>query len=141
MTDDTDRRPNNHNAEPAPIEWTETTARFVRALASTGQPFTTDEVWHMLDEHCPVKAPNPKAMGGLMLRMRNREHVIVPMFTYYATIRPQSHSAPKQCWLGVPSWPSELPKPTDQEMEWAHAAIRSVGAARARRDAARRGAG
>lgn len=70
----------------------------VRTLASTGKPFTPDDVWEMGLE----RPREPRALGPVMMRAA-RAGLIYPTGRWVKSENPAQHATPIREWCGVPT--------------------------------------
>ncbi len=82
------------NALPS---WKEEVDLAIRSLVQLGHPFTTDDVWELLNVLQTDKTHEPRAMGPAMLRA-SRAGLIRPTERYRNSVRPETHSNPKRIW-------------------------------------------
>jgi hypothetical protein len=78
-----------------PSDWRNLAMQAVKRLAEVGEPFTTDEVWHLL----PFAPPEPRALGAVMkdCAARNLIHVTGH---WRPSRRPEAHARPVAEWIG-----------------------------------------
>ena len=66
-------------------------------LIQQGQPFTTDEVWFLLDATGAVTR-EPRALGAVIKAAKDAGF-ITASGNYRKTVRPEAHSRPVMVWL------------------------------------------
>lgn len=86
-------------SDHAPIDWKDQAARAVTVLALLG-PFTTDDVWRVLDEWQVLAPPEPRAMGAVMRRLAVTGK-IVATGEWVKSARAEAHRNPKAVWKGT----------------------------------------
>lgn len=79
----------------AGLDWSLDVEAVVRALADTGDPFTTDDVWRDVGD-CPG---DPRALGAVVLRLA-RAGVISKTGVYVPSTRVGCHARPIPVWRG-----------------------------------------
>lgn len=83
----------------ADTEWLTMATGIVKFLAAGTHPFTTDQVWTML-ERIPVATHEPRALGAVMRKLA-KQGVIRTTGEYVKTQRREAHSRPIPVWIGV----------------------------------------
>tara|TARA_Y100001963_G_C6792589_1_gene456486 strand:- start:8907 stop:9212 length:306 start_codon:yes stop_codon:yes gene_type:complete len=82
----------------SPSEWRLMAEEAVKEVALNIYTFTTANVWYQLEEWGYQKPPEPRALGGVMRRLK-RDGVIEPTGQYRnCGIR---HGSPLTVWRGV----------------------------------------
>lgn len=79
-------------------DWMRAAVRAVRRLAATGQPFTTDDVWPLLDSQ-DASTHERRAMGAV-IRKLVAVGAIRKTGRYVKSNRAVCHSNPKAEWVG-----------------------------------------
>ena len=77
--------------------WMESCHEIIRLLAFSGNKFTTDHVWQMLEER-GLSTKEPRAMGAAIRKLANKK-VIVGTGEYWNSARPECHSRPVKVWV------------------------------------------
>lgn len=85
--------------EAAHEEWLDAAASAVAALAATGRPFTTDDVWARLED-VDVETHEPRAMGAVV-RAATRDGLIARTGEFRESERVAAHRNPKAVWIGT----------------------------------------
>ena len=80
-------------------DWVAAAYQVVGILAKRGLPFTTDEVWAILDKR-PEKTHRRRALGPIMANMK-RAGVIVKLNRQRNSDMVICHARPKDLWIGV----------------------------------------
>lgn len=84
----------------ADTPWLRDAYKAVKTLAGWGQPFTTDDVWALLEKVSIAATHEPRALGAVM-RQAQREGLIRSTGTWQKTTRPQAHTRPCAVWIGT----------------------------------------
>ena len=95
IRDEAIERANDH----ANQEWKSLARSAVVFLAETGRPFTTDDVWDLLDA-LPVKTHEPRALGAIMQKAA-KDGLIRSSGPYVKSRRPECHRRPVAVWEAV----------------------------------------
>lgn len=74
--------------------WIEEAEKTIKAFASSGQPFTSDELWRVLPP--PTE---PRALGAA-LGSASRHKVIKPTGRWILSTRESCHNRPIREWIG-----------------------------------------
>lgn len=82
----------------AEAAWMGAAANAITTAAAAGQPFTSDEVWALLDtQHPGLAPPDPRAMGVAFARIQRRG-LIAPTPATRRSTRRTNHGRPIRVW-------------------------------------------
>lgn len=84
----------------APEEWMAMASAAVETCALSGEPFTTDDVWSILERAGHGSPPEPRAMGAV-IRRAVTSGLIRETGNYIKSERPECHRRPIPQWVGV----------------------------------------
>lgn len=85
--------------ENADDEWFATALGIVRELAAFREPFTTDEIWFVLEARRGLVTPEPRAMGAVM-RSAAANGWVRATDAYRKSVRVECHARPLRVWIG-----------------------------------------
>ena len=102
-------------------EWLEWAAAAVRTCAETGEPFTTDQVYAVMEaraiaENRPTPATHERRAMGAVVRKAVQDGLIVDTGRIQPTERPEGHASPKRLWVGAQA-DDGLPPPFELAIE------------------------
>lgn len=80
--------------------WLRDARRAVEVLAAKMLPFTTDDVWALLEKVSVAATHEPRALGAVM-RQAQRDGLIRRTGGWISTTRPQAHTRPCAVWIGT----------------------------------------
>jgi hypothetical protein len=90
-----------HVQSNANLAWLAEAKTAVETLAATQQPFTTDDVWDIVDVTGHV-THEPRAMGPV-IRSASKQGLIRPTGLYRNSKRVECHARPMMVWIGSES--------------------------------------
>ena len=81
------------------MNWEEAARQAIKTLIGRGQPFTTDDIWYILDEKKIPRPQEPRALGGIVQGFANRMEIFCGGYT--RTTRRTAHARPITLWYPV----------------------------------------
>lgn len=79
-------------------EWLSCAYAAGKHIASYAEPFTADDIRHMMEVHYPgVTTHEPRAMGAIMNKLK-RAGVITPTDRFIPSTRKERHNGPIRVW-------------------------------------------
>ena len=60
---------------PTSLHWDDTVRQVIRVLIASGEPFTTDDIWQILNDRNIPHPPEPRALGGIINGFVNRSEI------------------------------------------------------------------
>lgn len=87
-------------ADHADTDWLRDAARAVRTLAAQREPFTTDDVWALLNATSTATTHEPRALGAV-IRQAQRDELIRTTGEWRKSTRPECHTRPCAVWIAA----------------------------------------